>query len=79
MERAERGLDQGAGLLLILTALPHGHANAAGASGLPSSVCCVQFIQLRGEEWKCLLCESAVAKDIKASLFLFRLKPRLDS
>lgn len=40
----------------ILTALPHGHANAAAASGLQSSVCHVWFIQFRGDGRICVLC-----------------------
>ena len=68
-EGAARGLDQSAGLLLILTALPHGHANAAAATGLPSGVCCVRFIQFRGDKWVRLLCTCVKGEDINYILW----------
>ncbi len=73
-EGAERGSDQGTGLLLILTALPHGHANAAAASGLPSSVQCAQFMQFSGDEWVRLLCMCCKGKTINYSYNTNRAK-----
>lgn len=61
----QRGLDQGEGHLLILTALPHGHTNGEAASGLPSSVWCVQFMQFRGDEWVCLWCMCVMGEKYK--------------
>lgn len=63
---SSEGIDQDEGL----TALPHGRANAAAASGLPCSVWCVRFIQFRVDEWICLLSTCIGGKNINYTLLV---------